>query len=275
MLEAAGRLARPSPRRRLARRAGAARRRVADRRRRSRARSARPRSPACPRSRPSRRSSPTRTCCCCSTTPSTSSTASRGSPSGCSRAPRALRILATSREALAVAGRGRAPRCSRLRARRSAGAPGRVAGHPRAASRTPPRPRRSSCSPSGPRRSTRRSRSSQSNVAAVVEICRRLDGIPLAIELAAARVSAMSPDDIAQRLGDRFRLLAGGRRTAVPRQQTLQALIDWSWDLLTDEDRRLLRRLSVFTGGWTVPDGGADRRRRRRAASTRWTSSTA
>ncbi len=92
-----------------------------------------------------------------------------------------------------------------------------------------------------------------SNVASVVEICQRLDGIPLAIELAAARVNAMSPDDIALRLGDRFRLLAGGRRTAVPRQQTLHALIDWSWDLLTDEDRRLLRRLSVFTGGWTVP----------------------
>ncbi len=94
---------------------------------------------------------------------------------------------------------------------------------------------------------------SQANVASVVEICRRLDGIPLAIELAAARVSAMSPDDIARRLGDRFRLLAGGRRTAVPRQQTLHALIDWSWDLLTEEDRRLLRRLSVFTGGWDVP----------------------
>ena len=91
------------------------------------------------------------------------------------------------------------------------------------------------------------------NVAPVAEICRRLDGIPLAIELAAARVSSMSPDDIALRLGDRFRLLAGGRRTSVPRQQTLHALIDWSWDLLTDEDRRLLRRLSVFTGGWTVP----------------------
>ncbi|MBI2782126.1 MAG: adenylate/guanylate cyclase domain-containing protein [Chloroflexi bacterium] len=90
------------------------------------------------------------------------------------------------------------------------------------------------------------------NVAAVSEICRRLDGIPLAIELAAARVSAMSADDIALRLGDRFRLLAGGRRTAVPRQQTLHALIDWSWDLLNDDDRRLLRRLSIFSGGWTA-----------------------
>ncbi|HSO28418.1 MAG TPA: adenylate/guanylate cyclase domain-containing protein [Candidatus Sulfomarinibacteraceae bacterium] len=92
----------------------------------------------------------------------------------------------------------------------------------------------------------------QGNVASISEICRRLDGIPLAIELAAARVSAMSPDDIAKRLGDRFRLLAGGRRTAVPRQQTLHALIDWSWDLLTEDDRRLLRRLSVFVGGWTA-----------------------
>ena len=104
-----------------------------------------------------------------------------------------------------------------------------------------------------------------SNVAAVAEICRRLDGIPLAIELAAGRVAAMSPEEIAGGLGDRFRLLTGGRRTAVPRQQTLHALIDWSWDLLTEDDRRLLRRLSIFSGGWTVraatgvagePDGG-------------------
>jgi predicted ATPase len=104
-----------------------------------------------------------------------------------------------------------------------------------------------------------------SNVAAVAEICRRLDGIPLAIELAAGRVAAMSPEEIAGGLSDRFRLLTGGRRTAVPRQQTLHALIDWSWDLLTEDDRRLLRRLSIFSGGWTVraatgvagePDGG-------------------
>jgi predicted ATPase/class 3 adenylate cyclase len=91
------------------------------------------------------------------------------------------------------------------------------------------------------------------NVSAVSEICRRLDGIPLAIELAAGRVAAMSPEEIAVGLSDRFRLLTGGRRTAVPRQQTLHALIDWSWDLLTDDDRRLLRRLSIFSGGWTVP----------------------
>ena len=87
---------------------------------------------------------------------------------------------------------------------------------------------------------------------AVVEICRRLDGIPLAIELAAARVPLLSVQEIAMRLEDRFRLLTGGRRTALPRQQTLQALIDWSWDLLTDDERRLLRRLSVFVAGCTL-----------------------
>jgi len=86
----------------------------------------------------------------------------------------------------------------------------------------------------------------------VVDICRRLDGIPLAIELAAARVNVLSVEEIAQGLGDRFRLLTGGRRTAVPRQQTLQALIDWSWDLLDESDQRLLRRLSVFAGQWTL-----------------------
>ena len=92
----------------------------------------------------------------------------------------------------------------------------------------------------------------RSNVGAVVEICRRLDGIPLALELAAARVNVLSADEIAQGLSDRFRLLTGGRRMAVPRQRTLQALIDWSWDLLEDDDRRLLRRLAVFAGGWTL-----------------------
>ena len=90
------------------------------------------------------------------------------------------------------------------------------------------------------------------NAPAVAEICERLDGIPLAIELAAARVTVLSVDDILQRLGDRFRLLTGSRRSAVPRQQTLQAMVDWSWDLLAEEERRLLRRLSVFSGGWTL-----------------------
>jgi predicted ATPase/class 3 adenylate cyclase len=91
----------------------------------------------------------------------------------------------------------------------------------------------------------------------VAEICRRLDGIPLALELAAARVNVLSVAEIAEGLSDRFRLLTGGRRTAVPRQQTLQALIDWSWDLLTEADQRLLRRLSVFAGGFTL-DAAAD-----------------
>ena len=89
-------------------------------------------------------------------------------------------------------------------------------------------------------------------IPSVVDICQRLDGIPLAIELAAARVNVLSVEEIAQGLGDRFRLLTGGRRTAVPRQQTLQALIDWSWDLLDESDQRLLRRLSVFAGQWTL-----------------------
>jgi len=86
----------------------------------------------------------------------------------------------------------------------------------------------------------------------VAEICWRLDGIPLAIELAAARIRVLSIDQIASRLNDQFRLLTGGSRTALPRQQTLRALIDWSFDLLTEQERILLRRLSVFVGGRTL-----------------------
>ena len=106
------------------------------------------------------------------------------------------------------------------------------------------------------------------NGPAVAQICRRLDGIPLAIELAAARVRVLTAEQIAARLGDRFRLLTGGSRTAVPRQQTLRALIDWSWELLSEPECMLLRRLSVFAGGWTLdaaervggdPDGSAGR----------------
>src|SRR5262249_51735005 len=80
------------------------------------------------------------------------------------------------------------------------------------------------------------------NAPAVAQICRRLDGIPLAIELAAARVSAMPVDQIAGRLDDRFRLLTGGSRTALRRHQTLRATLDWSWGLLTELERVLLRR---------------------------------
>jgi predicted ATPase/DNA-binding XRE family transcriptional regulator len=90
-----------------------------------------------------------------------------------------------------------------------------------------------------------------SNASAVAQICRRLDGIPLALELAAARVALFSPNEIAARLDDRFRLLTGGSRTALERHQTLRALIDWSYDLLSDEERMLFRQLSVFAGGWT------------------------
>jgi non-specific serine/threonine protein kinase len=90
------------------------------------------------------------------------------------------------------------------------------------------------------------------NAAAVVQICRRLDGIPLAIELAAARVKLLKPEQIAARLGDQFRLLTGGSRTALPRQQTLRTLVDWSYNLLTEPERQLLRLLAVFAGGFTL-----------------------
>jgi predicted ATPase/class 3 adenylate cyclase len=91
-----------------------------------------------------------------------------------------------------------------------------------------------------------------SNASAIAQICHRLDGIPLAIELAAARARLLSAEQIAARLDDRFRLLVGGSRTALPRQQTLRALIDWSYDLLSDEEKRLLQFASVFVGGWTL-----------------------
>jgi predicted ATPase len=92
----------------------------------------------------------------------------------------------------------------------------------------------------------------EQNAPALAQVCHRLDGIPLAIELAAARVKVLSVEQIGQWLEDRFRLLTGGSRTALPRHQTLRALIDWSYDLLQEEERILLRRLSVFAGGWTL-----------------------
>lgn len=90
------------------------------------------------------------------------------------------------------------------------------------------------------------------NVAAVAQICQRLDGMPLAIELAAARVNTLSVKQIAERLDDRFRLLTGGSRTALPRHQRLRTCIDWSYDLLSESERSLLRRLSVFVGSWSL-----------------------
>jgi predicted ATPase/class 3 adenylate cyclase/DNA-binding CsgD family transcriptional regulator len=95
------------------------------------------------------------------------------------------------------------------------------------------------------------------NAAAVAAVCVRLDGIPLALELAAARLGALSVPEISSRLDQRFRLLTGGSRTALPRHQTLRALIDWSYDLLNPEERMVLDRLSVFAGGWTLEAAGA------------------
>ncbi|MGH3767500.1 MAG: ATP-binding protein [Pseudonocardiaceae bacterium] len=95
-------------------------------------------------------------------------------------------------------------------------------------------------------------RITEANAPAVAQICHELDGMPLAIELAAARVRVLAPHQIAHRLGDRFGLLTGGSRTAMPRHQTLQASIDWSYELLSGAERTLLRRLAVFTGGWTL-----------------------
>lgn len=89
----------------------------------------------------------------------------------------------------------------------------------------------------------------EDTAAACAEICRRLDGLPLAIELAAARLRMLTPRQIADRLDDRFRLLTSGSRTVLPRQQTLRAVVDWSWDLLDEDERDVLSRLSVFAGG--------------------------
>ena len=92
----------------------------------------------------------------------------------------------------------------------------------------------------------------QRNASAISTICRGLDGIPLAIELAAVLVRALSVDQIAARLGDRFKLLTRGDQTSLRRQQTLRALMDWSYDLLAERERALFRRLAVFAGGWTL-----------------------
>jgi predicted ATPase len=92
----------------------------------------------------------------------------------------------------------------------------------------------------------------EDNVAYVAQVCQRLDGIPLAIELAAARLSVLTVSQLASRLDDAFRLLTGGTRTALPRQQTLRATIDWSYQLLSDDERNLLTRLAVFVGSFDL-----------------------
>ncbi|MGB8909754.1 MAG: helix-turn-helix domain-containing protein [Candidatus Cybelea sp.] len=95
------------------------------------------------------------------------------------------------------------------------------------------------------------------NAPAVAELCRRLDGIPLAIELAAARMNALSITALVERLEDHFRILAGGERTALPRQQTMRATIDWSYNLLSAPEQRVFERLSVFAGGCTLASAEA------------------
>ena len=90
------------------------------------------------------------------------------------------------------------------------------------------------------------------NAPVVAQLCHRLDGIPLAIELAAARVNALPVTKLNERLDDRFRLLTSGSRTALPRQQTLRATIDWSYELLSEAEKALLMRFSVFAGRWTL-----------------------
>ena len=98
---------------------------------------------------------------------------------------------------------------------------------------------------------------SDANASAVAEICRSLDGIALALELAAPKMAVLSPRQLADRLGERFRLLSAGRRGVLPRQQTLRALIDWSFDLLDEDERAVFRRLSAFAGSWTLEAAGA------------------
>jgi len=95
------------------------------------------------------------------------------------------------------------------------------------------------------------------NAAIVGDICRRLDGIPLAIELAGARVKVLSIPNLAQHLDERFKILTGGRRTALPRQKTLTALIDWSYDLLSSREQKLFNRLGIFAGGFTLEAASA------------------
>jgi len=157
------------------------------------------------------------------------------------RACPGLRLLATSRESLAISGEAVLPVPSLSLPPARAATPEALAGCEsvrlfvdRATSALPA------------------FRLSDGNAPAVAQVCARLDGIPLALELAAARVRVLTPEQIAGRLDDRFRLLSGGTRTALPRQQTLRALIDWSHALLAPAEQALLARLSVFGGGWPL-----------------------
>ncbi|MEU0485923.1 BTAD domain-containing putative transcriptional regulator [Streptosporangium sp. NPDC006013] len=152
----------------------------------------------------------------------------------------ALRVLATSREALGITGEVIHP-VAPLPVPRAGTAAGEATAYPavrlladRAAAVRPG------------------FRVDDTNVEQVLDICRALDGLPLALELAAARLRSLSVTEVASRLGDRFRLLSRGSRTALPRHQTLRAVVAWSWDLLDDDERSLAGRLAVFVGGATL-----------------------
>ncbi|GAA2065378.1 BTAD domain-containing putative transcriptional regulator [Streptomyces albiaxialis] len=151
------------------------------------------------------------------------------------RCPR-LRVLATSREPLGIAGEALCPVPP-------LGLPPNAAEAPRSPAVRLFADRARSADPAFA--------VTGDNAAAVAEICRRLDGLPLAIELAAARLRSLPLDAVAARLDDRFRLLTTGPRTALPRHRTLEAVVAWSWELLDEEERRLAERLSVFPGGAT------------------------
>ena len=152
-----------------------------------------------------------------------------------------VRVLATSREGLGIPGEALYPVPSlslpEVHAGRRGGRPVRG---------------RRPCSSSGPRPFAQGSGSAATTPPRVAQLVRRLDGIPLALELAAARTRVLTVDQIAARLDDQFRLLAGGSRVAVPRHQTLQATMDWSYDLLTDDERAVFRRLAVFAGSLSL-----------------------
>ncbi|MDQ3022012.1 MAG: hypothetical protein M3R36_15790 [Bacteroidota bacterium] len=90
------------------------------------------------------------------------------------------------------------------------------------------------------------------NAHSIAQLCSQLDGIPLAIELAAARINVLNVEKILDNINNRFKILTGGSRTAQPRQKTLRAMIDWSYDLLSEKEKLMLERLSVFSGGWSM-----------------------
>ena len=190
-------------------------------------------------------------CCWCWTTASTCSRPARRWPTRCCGPARRLRILATSREPLGV--RGRAALARALARRRRTRATCRRSSDWRAT-------RRCGCSWPARRSGAPDFALTRANARAVAEVCARLDGIPLAIELAAARVASLAVEGIAARLDDRFRLLTGGPRDALPRQRTLRATLDWSYDLLSARGAGC-----CWPGSPCSPAAGRWRRRRRSA----------